>query len=117
MRQIFLGLLLGFIAFGFIVSDASAKGFGGGRGFGMMRSKSMFTAPLRAKRASVATATKQINANRWRGVLTGLLIGSLLTSLFMGHGFGSALIAWFAVGIIAYLIVNFIRRKRRDMLQ
>ena len=110
MRQIFLCSLLLFITFGLAVTDASAGRFGGGRGFGMMRSKSMFN--NYAPRAQKATATRQPSSSRWRGALTGLLLGSLLTSLFMGHGFGGMLFSWLLIGMTVYLIINVIRRKK-----
>lgn len=115
MRQILLCSLLIFITFGLVVNEAAAKRFGGGgRGFGMMRPNNTFTHPPRApKTASATTAQRQINNNsRWRGTLTGLLLGGVLTSLFMGHGFGGALLSWFLVGLSIYLITNFLRRKR-----
>ena len=109
MRQIFLCSLLLFITFGLVVNDASAGRFGGGRGFGMMRSRSAFT---QAPRAQKATSTRQANSSRWRGALSGLLLGSLLTSLFMGHSFGGMLFSWLFIGMVVYLIAHFIRRKK-----
>ena len=111
MRNIFLCSLLIFMTFGLTMSDASAGRFGGGRGFSMMRSKSMFNQAPRAQRA---TMNKARPANKWRGALTGLLIGSLLTSLFMGHGFGCMLFSWLLVGMAIYLVVGLIRRKNHQ---
>ncbi len=80
----------------------------------MMRSKNLFT---HAPRAQKTTAARQANSSRWRGALTGLLLGSLLTSLFMGHGLGGTLFSWFLIGMTIYLIVNFIRQKKRNNLR
>ena len=111
MRHIYLCSLLLLLSFGLVVSDASAGRFGGGRGFGMVRSKNLFTqAPRAQKTTSTTTAA---TSSRWRGALSGLLLGSLLTSLFMGHGFGGMLIAWLLIGMTLFLIVNFIRRKKQ----
>ena len=115
MQKFFLCMLLAFVGFGLVVSDASAGRFGG-RGFSMMRSKSMYTHSPRAKQTT-GTAARQGNSNRWRGALTGLLMGSLLTSLFMGHGFGSGLLSWLIVGGALYFIVNVLRRRRREDLR
>jgi hypothetical protein len=113
MRQALLCSLFIFITFGLVINDVSAKRFGGsGRGFGMMRPNNAFTHAPRTPRAAPAAAAKAINKNnRWRGTLTGLLLGSVLTSLFMGHGFGGALLSWLLVGLTIYLIINFLRRK------
>ena len=112
MRNIFLCSLLLFISLGFIINDASAGRFSGGRGFGMVRSKSPFTQAPRAQKTT--SSQTSATSSRWRGALTGLLLGSLLTSLFMGHGFGGMLIAWLLIGITTYLIVNFIRRRKHS---
>lgn len=113
MRHVLLCSLFVFITFGLVINDASAKRFGGsGRGFGMMRSNNTFTHSTRTPRAAPAATTRPLNKNnRWRGTLTGLLLGSVLTSLFMGHGFGGALLSWLLVGLSIYLIINFLRRK------
>lgn len=114
MRQLFLCILLLLGTFGLAVNDAAAKGFGGARGFGAMRSKNVFTYNQRAHRAN--PSVKHPTQNRWRGALGGLLLGSVLTSLFMGHGLGSMLFSWFMIGMSIYFIVNFLKRKRQDDL-
>lgn len=111
MRNIFLCSLFLFIGLGLVVNDASAGRFGGGRGFGMARSKSIFTQAPRAQKTTFSR--RSATSSRWRGALTGLLLGSLLTSLFMGHGFGSMLVSWLLIAITTYLIVNFIRRRSK----
>lgn len=117
MRQIFLCMLLIIATLGLTVTDASARGFGGGRSFGMMRSKGVFTHSQRTPRATATAASRSANSNRWRGALSGLLIGSLLTSLFMGHGLGSGLFSWLLLGMAVYFIVNLIRRKKQADLR
>jgi predicted lipid-binding transport protein (Tim44 family) len=109
MRHIFLCSFLIFITFGLAINDAAAGRFGGGRGFGMMRSRNTFT---QAPRAQKASAAKPATSSRWRGALTGLLLGGLLTSLFMGHGLGGMLFTWLLIGLGIYFIVSFVRRKK-----
>lgn len=116
MRNILLFITIALGTLGFTVNDAAAKGFGGGRGFGMMRAKSAFTQAPRAPKATPA-ASKQAPYSKWRGALTGLLLGSLLTSLFMGHGLGGALFSWFIVGATVYFIMSFLRRRRMNELR
>ena len=117
MRQFFLSSLLILITFGLSVNDATARGFGGGRGFGMMRSKSVFTHSPRAQKASPSSSARSGNSGRLRGALTGLLLGSLLTSMFLGHGFGGALLSWLIVGMIVYFIISFLRRRKQNNLR
>lgn len=123
MRQILLSSLFIFITFSLVVNDASARRFGGGGGFGMMRSNTFahntygqrsFRQAQRPKPAYTSAAQRQTTKNsRWRGALTGLLLGSVLTSLFMGHGLGGGLLSWFLVGLSVYFIVTLLRRHRK----
>ncbi len=110
MRQLIITLLLIVSAFSLTIHEASARGFSGRGGFGMFRSKQMFTQSRQASKTPSA-ATRGLNHNRWRGTLTGLLLGSLITSLFMSHGLGSMLFSWFLVGMIIYFLRNFFRRR------
>ncbi len=117
MRHVLLCTLLVFVSFGLTINEASARGFSGSRGFGMMRSKSLFTHAPRAQKAAYTKTTRQTNNSRWRGALTGLLLGSVLTSLFMGNGLGSTLFSWLILGMIVYFLVNLLRRKKQDNLR
>jgi hypothetical protein len=118
MRSTLLGSLFLLLAFGLVVNDASAGRFGmGGRGgFGSLRSNHAFIRSSSIKNASYKQSFKQNRPNRWRGTLTGILLGGLLASLFMGHGFGSALLSWLALGVGIYFLNNYFRRKRQDHL-
>lgn len=111
MRQVFLSILLACITFGLIAGEASARGFSGSRGFGMIRSKNVFTHAPHMNKAKVKRQTT--SSRRWRGALTGLLLGSLITSLFMNHGLGSALFSWLILGTLLYFVVYFFRRKKQ----
>lgn len=117
MRQIFVCMLLIIATLGLTITDASARGFGGGRSFSMARSKGIFSQAYRSPRAKATPASRQATRNKLRGALSGFLIGSLLTSLFMGHGFGSGLFSWLLLGMAIYFIVNFIRRKKQAELR
>ena len=113
MRHILLHSLLISITFGLFMTNAEAGRFGGGRGFGMMHSRSAFThSPRPSKATSAATAPRKMKNGRWRGALTGLLLGSVLTSLFMGHGFGGTLISWLLLGFSLYFVINLLKRRK-----
>lgn len=111
MRTLFLALLIGLLTFSFMVSNAEAKRFGGGKSFGMSRqassspAKGSHTAPAQGAAKPASTASK------WLGPLAGLAIGGLLASLFMGHGFGSGLLMWLVIGLGAFFIWRLIRSK------
>ncbi|KTD36775.1 transmembrane protein [Legionella nautarum] len=116
MRSFFIYLLIGFLSFGLVVNEASAKRFGGGRSFGVQRSHSSLFSP-RATPQPMKSLGQRANSNKWRGVLGGLLAGSLLASLFMGNGLGSGLLSWLILGSIAFFLINFFRRRMQPGLQ
>lgn len=116
MRSLIICSLLVLTSFGLLINDASAGRFGGGRGFGMMRSSHVFNHYQRTPRATAAPRSRSASSNRWRGAMTGFLIGSLFTSLFMGHGFGGALFSWLILGMAIFFIANFIRQRRNKQL-
>ncbi|WP_028388443.1 Tim44 domain-containing protein [Legionella fairfieldensis] len=116
MRNLFLCLFIGFLSFGLVVNDASAKRFGGGRSFGVQRSKSSL---FSSRPSPNATHWKQQanNKRKWGGILGGLLAGSLLTSLFMGHGLGSGLLSWLIIGSLVFFLINFFRKRMQPGFQ
>lgn len=116
MRKYFPSILILLLVFGLGTQDAAARGFGGGRGFGM-RSNSIFSNFSRSKQSNRTVFSKNPRANKWRGALGGLLVGSLLANLFMGHGLGSALLSWLALGFVISFIINFIRRRQSAIKQ
>lgn len=115
MHKLISCLLIGLLTFGLAVNDASAKRFGGGRSFGVQRSKSSLFTP-RAAHANKPMG-QRANASKWGGVLGGILVGGLLTSLFMGHGLGSGLLSWLILGSIAFFVVGFLRKRMQPGFQ
>jgi predicted lipid-binding transport protein (Tim44 family) len=115
MRNIFALLLVSFFTFALVANDASAKRFGSGRSFGVQRSQSSLSKP--APVHNTAAAQTPNPASKWGGILGGLLVGGLLASLFMGHGFTSGIFAWLLVGGLIFLLVNFMRRKMQPGFQ
>jgi predicted lipid-binding transport protein (Tim44 family) len=115
MRHIISCLLITLLSFGLLVNEASAKRFGGGRSIGVQRSySSMFSSN---KAQSTSSLGQNFNKSRWGGMLGGLLIGGLLGSLFMGHGFASGIMSWLILGVVAYFIINFVRRRNQPAMQ
>lgn len=116
MRNFLSYFLIALLSFGLVVNEASAKRFGGGRSFGVQRSKSsLFSSPSSAQ--SPKSWGQKSNSRKWGGVLGGMLAGGLLASLFMGNGLGSGLLSWLIVGSIAFFLINFFRRRMQPGLQ
>ncbi|MCA0403772.1 MAG: 39S ribosomal protein L45 [Proteobacteria bacterium] len=112
MRKFFCCFLMLFVSFGLIINEASAKRFGGGRSFGIQRSHSSLFSNHQAPSAKKTNfAQQKPRANRFGGLLGGLIIGGLLTSLFMGHGIGAGLISWLLLGSLVFFIAQFLKRK------
>jgi predicted lipid-binding transport protein (Tim44 family) len=107
MRRFLSCLIIFLFTFGLMLTEAEAKRFGGGKSFGVQRSvnNSSFSRPQNLN-ASPASA-----ANKWLAPLTGLALGGILASLFMGHGLGAGLLSWLLIGGVLLLIVNFIRQR------
>ncbi len=115
MRNIFLCSLIVLFTFGASIQDASAGRFGGGRSFGAMRSNSMFSRSY--NKPAFASAAKRANPSRFRGMFTGMLMGGLLASLFMGHGFGSAFMSWMFLGLIFLFVMRVVQRRKETELR
>lgn len=116
MRTLISCLLITLLSFGLLINEASAKRFGGGRSFGVQRSQSSMFSPNKAATSSpLGQRTK--NSSKWGGLLGGLLIGGLLTSLFMGHGLASGLMTWLILGAVIFFAVNFFRKRMQPGVQ
>jgi predicted lipid-binding transport protein (Tim44 family) len=121
MRNLFLALLVGLFTFSFVMTDAQAKRFGGGKSFGVSRQASSFSRPNTASTASATTAGAAAKtasgASKWLGPLAGLAVGGLLASLFMGHGFGSGMMSWLLIGGLVFFAWRFIRSRMQPATQ
>lgn len=106
MRTLVFCLLMTLLTFGLVVNEASAKRFGGGRSFGVQRSQSSLFSSSPHK-----SFGQQANTRKWGGVLGGLLVGGLLASLFMGHGLGAGLLSWLVIGVLAFVVIGFLRSR------
>lgn len=116
MRTLISCLLITLLSFGLLINEASAKRFGGGRSFGVQRSQSSMFSPNKAQTTS-SLGQRANNPSKWGGVLGGLLIGGLLTSLFMGHGLASGLMSWIVIGALIFFAVNFFRKRMQPGMQ
>ncbi|MHB1948093.1 MAG: Tim44 domain-containing protein [Gammaproteobacteria bacterium] len=97
MRNIFLTLLIALFSFSFMVTDAQAKRFGGGKSFGASRQASSFSSNTASRMSAAPAAKPASTASKWLGPLAGLAMGGLLASLFMGHGLGSGIMSWLLI--------------------
>lgn len=113
--RIFIPLLMVLLAtFMLIATDAQAKRFGGGKSFGTQRASNTYS---RAQPLQSAGQNMANRASRWAAPLMGLAAGALLASLFMGHGLGSAILSWLAIGVACMFIFSLVRRFRSNTNQ
>jgi predicted lipid-binding transport protein (Tim44 family) len=110
MRTFVLYLMVTLLTFGLVINEASAKRFGGGRSFGVQRSQSSFSSPSFASQ-NKSFGQKASTRSKWASALGGLLVGGLLASLFMGHGLGAGLLSWLVIGVLAFFLIGFFRKK------
>ena len=116
MRTFISFLLITLLSFGLLVNEASAKRFGGGRSFGVQRSQSSLFSPNKTQNAK-PFGQRANNPSKWGGLLSGLLIGGLLTSLFMGHGITSGIFSWLIIGAILFFVIGFFRKRMQPGFQ
>jgi len=116
MRNLFSYVLIVLLAVGLVVNEVSAKRFGGGRSFGVQRSKSSLFTPSTPYSKPFAQQTLN-KSSKWGGMLGGLLIGGVLASLFMGHGLGTGILSWLILGLLVFFIVGFFRRRMQPGFQ
>lgn len=105
--------MIAIISFGFMVTQAEAKRFGGGKSFGYNRSVSNSGASNASRTAPQATKPPS-TASKWLGPLAGLAAGGLLASLFMGHGLGSGILSWLILAGVIFLAWRLISRLRSN---
>ncbi|MGL5741471.1 MAG: Tim44 domain-containing protein [Legionella sp.] len=116
MRTFITCFMIALLSFGLLINEASANRFGGGRSFGVQRSQSSLYSPNKTQNSS-AVGQRTTNPSKWGGLLGGLLIGWLLTSLFMGHGVASGILSWLVVGAVLFFIIGFFRRRMQPGFQ
>ena len=112
MRKLFLCLFIVLITAGYFMANSDAARFGGGRSFGMSRLSqphSSFNAGSAGRSFQTAPGMGS-TGSRWLGPLAGFAAGSLLTSLFMGHGLGSGLLSWLLLAGIGFFIWRLISK-------
>ncbi len=111
MRFYLLTVLIVILSFGFMMTTADAKRFGGGKSFGMSRSYSHSNTSYLSQPKAAINSTKS-SFSRWLGPLAGFALGGLIASLFMGHGIGTGLLSWLAIGGILFFIWNLISKMK-----
>ena len=97
MQKLAIVFTILFISFGLASMPVEAKRFGGGASIGKQRSLHNYSS-TKSKPSDVSSNKKQSGAGRWLGPLAGFAAGSLLASLFMGHGLGSILSLLLIIG-------------------
>jgi predicted lipid-binding transport protein (Tim44 family) len=117
MRKLFFCLFILFITMGYFMADADAARFGGGRSFGMSRSYQPHTSFNAGSVGRTFQTASGSTTHRWLGPLAGFAAGSLLTSLFMGHGVGSGLLSWLLLGGLAFFVWRFINKLKQPVSQ
>ncbi|WP_184197269.1 Tim44 domain-containing protein [Chitinimonas taiwanensis] len=115
MKQILFAVFAVFFSLSFMVSEAEAKRFGGGKSSGMQRSAPQRDVtpqrPTQGQQAAPATPKRN-----WLGPIAGLAAGLGLAALFshlgMGEGFANfMMIALLAV--VAFAVIAFIMRRMK----
>ena len=109
MQKFMIYFIIALLTFGFSIQDVAAKRFSGGRSFGAQRTKTNVFNHNKAK-TTKATPTQKKNS-KWGHLLGGMLIGGLLTSLFMGHGFATGIITWLVLGAVLLFLITLFRKK------
>ncbi|MCE3239447.1 MAG: Transrane protein [Gammaproteobacteria bacterium] len=117
MRKLFFCLFIVLITMGYFMANADAARFGGGRSFGMSRSYQPHTSFNAGSVGRTFQTASGSTTHRWLGPLAGFAAGSLLTSLFMGHGIGSGLLSWLLLGGLVFFVWRFISKLKQPVSQ
>lgn len=99
-----------------LIMEAHAKRFGGGRSFGMSRASSSYSQKSNSFSKNSSANYSRIQNNRpslrsFLGPIAGFVMGGLLASLFMGHGFGTGMLSWFVILAGGLLLWQLFRNK------
>jgi len=108
MQKIFVLFTILFISLGLIGLPVEAKRFGGGVRIGKQRSLPHYAAQKNPDKTTKSTTS----SNRWLGPLAGFAAGSLLASLFMGHGIGGNLLGFLLIGGFIFLLWRLFKRLK-----
>ncbi len=111
MRNLIICILLTVFSCSVFIQQAEAARFGGGRSFGVQRSHSSLFSKQRSYTSKPFNQPKANPTRKWGGFLGGLLIGGLLTSLFMGHGLGTGILTWILLGAAVFFLMSWFKRR------
>jgi predicted lipid-binding transport protein (Tim44 family) len=102
MKRTLISLFALFISLSFVMHDAEARRFGGGKSFGMQRSvptrQSAAPTPQQQPGAAPATAPQKRN---WMGPIAGLAAGLGLAALFSHFGMGEGMANFMMIALLA----------------
>jgi predicted lipid-binding transport protein (Tim44 family) len=103
MKRILISLFALFISFGFVMHDAEAKRFGGGKSFGMQRSApaKQNAAPTPQRQQPGAPAQAAPQKRSWMGPIAGLAAGLGLAALFSHLGLGEEMANFLMLALLA----------------
>ena len=110
MNRTLIGLFALFISLSFVMHDAEARRFGGGKSFGMQRSvptrQSAAPTPQQQPGAAPATAPQK---RSWMGPIAGLAAGLGLAALFSHLGMGEGMANFMMLALLAMAAVMLFR--------
>lgn len=114
-----LAVLFGLNFFLFLLEQAEARRFGGGKSFGSRPSyqrsapQPQRSAPSQNQGTQPGQAAPAAAPRPWGGMLGGLLMGGLIGSLLFGGGFtGPGLVDILVFGGLAFMLIRFLRSRR-----
>ncbi len=116
MKRFLITLFALFISVGFVVEDAEARRFGGGKSFGMKRSApAKQTATPAPQRSPQAASPSQVPQKRgWMGPIAGLAAGLGLAALVSHLGFGEEMANFLMLALLAmaaFMLIRFLMRR------
>jgi len=115
MKRTLISLFALFISLSFVMHDAEARRFGGGKSFGMQRSvptrQSAAPTPQQQPGAAPATAPQK---RSWMGPIAGLAAGLGLAALFSHLGMGEGLANFMTIALLAmaaFMLFRWLMRR------